>query len=69
MFKSLWKMMKFDTPHLVSHVYEDWAIYHLTHLEQIPNAFSVWSELSDLSPTCKSMFLNDGDLFYGHILI
>ena len=65
---SSWKNMTFDASHLVSSFFVFWARKDFTHLEQIPNAFFVWSELSDLSPTSKSMVLNDGDLFYGHTL-
>ena len=64
-----WKMIKKDTPQQYSEKCGGWALKDLTYLEQIPNAFSVWSELSDLLPTCKSMVLNSGDLFYGHTLM
>ena len=36
------KTMKFDAPHLVSNIHEARAKEHLTHLERIPNAFSLW---------------------------
>ena len=60
--------MKFGAPHLVLKTYKGWALKDLTHLEQIPKAFSVWSELLDLLVLWKIQLLDGVALFNYHIL-
>ena len=45
-----------------------WDILNLIQLEQIPNAFSVWNKLQELSLTWKILVPSDVDLLFGNVL-
>ena len=44
-----------------------WTVKVLIQLEQLPNAFFVWSKLFELSLTWKTLLLSDGELSLGHL--
>ena len=45
-----------------------WAILNLIQLEHIPNAFSVWNELYELSLTWKKLVSSDVALLFDKVL-
>ena len=63
--------MIFDTPQVYIKSKQKFARMDLdlTYLEQIPNAFSVWSKLHELWLTQIKLLLSHVELFFGHILI
>ena len=62
------KWLSLSTISYKSKINRFWDILNLIQLEQIPNAFSVWNKLQELSLTWKILVPSDVDLLFGNVL-